>query len=90
MIGMNEWKQAEAETYRAIGRFMSEFSQAEYAIRHYLALEIDLDERHFDAVVGSYDVGLLCTVAKEVFAKERDKENADSIEKLLKKFRELK
>ena len=60
---------AAEKTYRAIGRFIFEFSQAEYTIRHYLAEEIGLAEEHFVAVVESYDVSVLCTVAKEVFGK---------------------
>jgi hypothetical protein len=37
--------EADAErTYRAIGRFVFEFSQVEYTIRHYLASEIGLKE----------------------------------------------
>ena len=54
-------------TYRAIGRFIFQFSQAEYTIRHHLAQEIGLDEAHFSAVVESYDAVLLCNVAKAVF-----------------------
>ena len=51
------------KTYRAIGRFVFEFSQVEYTIRHYLASEIDLKEEYFTAVMESYDVALLCAVA---------------------------
>ena len=57
---------AEENTYRAIGRFIFEFSQVEYTIRHYLAGEIGLHEEHFAAVVESYEVGMLCSVAIEV------------------------
>ncbi|MGH7784314.1 MAG: hypothetical protein ACREO5_10800, partial [Candidatus Binatia bacterium] len=77
------------KTYRAIGRFMYEFSQAEYTIRHYLPEEIGLDEEHFAAVVESYDVGLLCTVAIEVFKKSRAEKNAPQIKELINKFRDL-
>ena len=67
---MGESEQTPAEkTYRAIGRFMFEFSQVEYTIRHYLAEEIGLNEEHFAAVVESYDVGVLCTVTIEVFTR---------------------
>src|SRR5580704_11632264 len=66
---------ARKKTYRAIGHFMFEFSQTEYTIRHYLAEEIGLNEEHFAAVVESYDVGALCTVAIEVFTKARAEEN---------------
>ena len=77
------------ETYRAIGHFIFQFSQAEYAIRHYLSEEIGLDEQHFSAVVENYDVGVLCTVAKEVFGKSRANTNAAEIVELIKKFRAL-
>ena len=82
-------QEAAEKTYRAIGRFIFEFSQAEYAIRHYLAEEIRLDEEHFSAVVESYDVGLLCTVAKEVFDKTRVNTNATEIKELINNFRAL-
>jgi len=87
---MSAPEQAAAEqTYRAIGRFMFEFSQVEFAIRHHLAEEIGLNGEHFSAVVESYDVGVLTTVAKEVFKKTRNKENGTEIGKLLDRFREL-
>jgi hypothetical protein len=80
---------AAEKTYRAVGGFIFEFSQAEYTVRHYLAQEIGLDEEHFSAVVESYDVALLCTVAKEVFNKSRANSNADGIKVLINKFRAL-
>lgn len=87
---MSDADQEAAEmTYRAIGRFIFEFSQGEYAIRHYLAQEIGLDEEHFSAVVESYDVGLLCTVAKAVFDKTRAHKNATEIKELINNFRAL-
>lgn len=82
-------KVAAEKTYRAIGRFIFEFSQAEYTIRHYLAEEIGLAEEHFTAVVESYEVGLLCTVAQEVFGKSRANTNADTIKDLINNFRQL-
>jgi hypothetical protein len=80
---------ARKKTYRAIGHFMFEFSQTEYTIRHYLAEEIGLNEEHFAAVVESYDVGALCTVAIEVFTKARAEENAILIKTLINRFRRL-
>ena len=80
---------AAEKTYRAIGRFIFQFSQAEYTIRHYLAEEISLAEEHFVAVVESYDVALLCTVAKEVFGKSRANTNAAAIMELINNFRSL-
>jgi hypothetical protein len=78
---------AAEQTYRAVGRFMFEFSQAEYAIRHYLGEAIGLDERYFSAVVESYDVGLLVTVTKKVF--ETSYDDCSQIETLLNRFHEL-
>jgi hypothetical protein len=77
------------QTYRAIGRFISEFSQVEYTIRHYLAEELNLKEEHFTPVVESYDVGMLVNVTKEVFKKSVAAERSARINKLLKRFLEL-
>jgi hypothetical protein len=68
---------------------MFEFSQVEYTIRDYLAEEIGLKEEHFVAVVQSYDAALLCTVATEVFTKERAEKNAARIKELINRFRAL-
>ena len=85
-----ETDQSAAEkTYRAIGRFIFEFSQAGYTIRYHLAEEIGLDERFFCAIVESYDVGLLCNAAKEVFARTRDEESGIRIKSLIDKFFDL-
>ena len=84
-------KAAAEKTYRAIGRFVFEFSQLEYAIRYHLAAELGLNDDHFTfaAVVGSYDAALLGTVAKEVFSRSRTSTNAPKIAKLLNKYREI-
>jgi|SRR5712671_1279043 len=76
------------KTYRAIGRFMFEFSQVEYAIRYYLAEEICLKEDYFSALMESCDVSMLISVAIEVFRKSRGVE-AETIWKLLNKFRRM-
>ncbi len=86
---MSETQVAAERIYRAIGRFIFEFSQAEYTIRHCLAEEIGLADEHFVAVVQSYDVALLCTVAKEVFDKSRASGNAVAINGLIGKFYDL-
>jgi len=64
----------------------SRSSQVEYAIRDLLAEEIGLKEEYFSAVVESYEVGALTTVAIEVFKKSRG-DDAALILKLLNKFR---
>lgn len=86
-MGQTQGETAE-KTYRAIGRFIFEFSQVEYAIRHHLAEEIGLKGQYFSAVVESYDVGVLMTVAIEVFNKSRGNDAA-SIKTLLNRFRAM-
>ena len=78
----------EEQTYRAIGRFIFEFSQAEYTIRHYLAEEIGLKEEHFMPVVESYDTAMLCAVATRVFAKRQPDQFA-AIRKCINHFKEF-
>jgi hypothetical protein len=67
---------------------MFEFSQVEYTVRHYLAEEISLNEAHFSAVIESYDVAMLISVAVEVFKKSRG-DDSRTIWQLLNKFRGL-
>jgi hypothetical protein len=87
---MSERDQAAAEkTYRAIGRFIFEFSQVEYTIRHHLGEAIGLKDEYFAPVVESYDVGLLTTVAKEVFKRSRSAETFGKIDRLLNEFHSL-
>jgi len=74
--------------YRAIGRFICEFSQLEYTLRHHLGQEIELAEKYFDAVL-SYDFALLCTVVKDVFSKSRGQEFAVALSELIKKCHAL-
>ena len=87
---MSETALAPAEkTYRAIGRFIFEFSQVEYTIRHYLAEEIGLKEEYFTPMVESYDAAMLCNVAKKVFEKRRPGKFASRIEECINRFLEL-
>ena len=87
---MDEPDEASAEeTYRAIGRFIFEFSQVEYTIRQYLGEALGLDGRHFSAVVESYDVGQLVNVAKRVFKTNYGEEDGSKIEALLNRFHEM-
>jgi hypothetical protein len=87
---MSEAERVAAEkTYRAIGRFIFEFSQAEYTIRYHLAQEINLADDYFVAVVESYDLAMLCTVASEVFGTSRANGNGAAIKDLINNFRQL-
>ena len=85
---MSETALAAEKTYRAISRFIFEFSQVEYTIRHYLAEEIGLKEEYFTSMVESYDAAMLCNVAKKVFAKRRPGEFV-SIKERINRFLEF-
>jgi len=77
----------EAEkTYGAIGRFMFEFSQTEYTIRHAVGREVlkDCDKCMF--VVEALDVTALCNVAKKVFKGTRPPSIAAEIDAEIKRF----
>jgi hypothetical protein len=88
--GMVELEPEAAEkTYRAIGRFVFEFSQTEYTIRHFLGEEVNLAKQYFFAVIQSYDVGLLCNVTKQVIKISMDASRAAEIEKLINQFLKL-
>src|SRR5258707_11160640 len=81
-----EWELESDKTYRAIGRFMYEFSQVEYSLRHVVGDELGIKEAQFEAVTTSFDVGVLCNLATSVF---RERQNAEKIKALINRFRAL-
>lgn len=85
---MSETASNPDEVYRAIGRFIFEFSQVEFTIRHYLAERIGLKDEHFMPVVVSFDVAVLCNVTKAVFAQGRADEST-RIKKGINRFFDL-
>jgi hypothetical protein len=48
--------------YQAIGKFVYQFSQLEYAIRHLLSDLLELTPDQFHVVTASYDFAVLCRV----------------------------
>src|SRR6266487_3168038 len=76
------------KTCSAIGRFIYEFSQLEYTLRHFLGEEIKLEEKYFDAVL-CHDFAQLCTVAENVFSQSRNKEFVAELHKLIKRCHSL-
>jgi hypothetical protein len=60
--------------YRAIGRFIFQFSQLELTIRHALTSTLDLKETLSDPITAPYDFATLCRVTKTVM---RDWASAD-------------
>ena len=73
-------------TYLAIGRFIFEFSQAEYTIRHYLGDLIGIKDEYFSAIIETISVGQLCNITKDVVAGPNGHRNAEKINKLVSKF----
>lgn len=81
--------QTAEKTYRAIGRFIFEFSQLEYAIRHYVAEEAHIEEKFFNAIM-THDFARLCTGAIEVFRESIPSEDRfKRMEALLKRAKSL-
>jgi hypothetical protein len=78
------------KTYRAIGRFVFEFSQLEYAIRHYVAEEVGVMTEYFNAIM-THDFATLCTGAIEVFRHSYSdkRERFEKMERLLNRARTL-
>ena len=83
---MDQLKEQAEKTYRAIGRFIFEFSQTEYTIRKGLEIVLGLDQKFFDPVIQSYDVALLCKVTKHAVRSSRSSETAEQIDKLINRF----
>jgi hypothetical protein len=79
---------AAESTYRAIGRFMFEFSQLEYAIKHYVAEAVGIQEMYFHAVM-SHDFALLCTVATEVLSQKFGKKDNERLRSVMSRARGL-
>jgi hypothetical protein len=77
-------------TYEAIGRFIFEFSQLEYEIRHRIAEEVWVSEEYFNAIM-VHDFAVLCTAAHHVFqiAFEKEPDRIKEFKALIKKARAL-
>jgi hypothetical protein len=65
---------SEDRFFSAIGRFIFEFSQLEYTLKHHVAEEINLREEHFNAIM-THDFALLCTVAETVLVRPEMSDN---------------
>src|SRR6266436_9247834 len=80
---------SEDRFFNAIGRFIFEFSQLEYTLKHHVAEEINLREEHFNAIM-THDFALLCTVAETVLVRPEMNDNrADRLKTLISKCRSL-
>jgi len=76
-------------TYRAIGRFITQFASVEWTLRFYLAEEIKLDLNYMSVVV-THDFALLCTAVTTVFSKTlKFEDQRHDLKHLMSKCREL-
>jgi hypothetical protein len=55
--------------FSAIGRFIFEFSQLEYTLKHYIAEAIDLRDEHFNPIM-TQDFAMLCKIAETVLLQD--------------------
>jgi hypothetical protein len=63
---MSEIEVRSEATFRAIGRFIFEFSQLDFLIRVNVALRAGVKEEMVEAMMAGYDFGLLCRLSKKI------------------------
>jgi hypothetical protein len=57
--------------YREIGRFIFQFSQLEYTLRHHVAEMAHIGDEYFDIVASAFDFAKLCSALLALSAKEK-------------------
>jgi len=76
------------ETYHAIGRFIFEFSQLEYSLKHHIAEAVKLDERFIDPIM-THDFAILCTAAIEVLGESMNEERRRNLNEIINSCRTI-
>lgn len=79
---------AESRIFKAIGRFIYQFSQLEFTMKAFLAAQIGIKEEHFDAVTAPYDFHILSVVTQTI-SLMRFPDQKKSIDDLFNRCREL-
>lgn len=87
-MAANELAMEQADGYRLIGQFISEYSQLEFTVKAILFGQLRLPEDYFDIVTAPYDFAMLCTVTKELLCKQFP-DRKQSIDRLFKDCRKL-
>lgn len=77
----------ENDYFRAIGRFVFEFSQLEFTLAWQLAQAIGLADEHLDPVVSAFDFAKLCTTVEAVMAGSLTPEKGAQLKALIKECR---
>jgi hypothetical protein len=75
--------------YREIGRFIFEFSQLEYTLRHHVSEMARLDEQYFDIITSAFDFAKLCTALLALSGQRNGGKPDPEVEKLIKTCHEV-
>jgi hypothetical protein len=78
----------EDQFFSAMGRFISEFSQLEYALKLSIAKKVGVKGRHIPAVM-SHDFGLTCTIAQEILSEIVDPKDLKKFKTFINKCKSL-
>jgi hypothetical protein len=60
---------SEDRWFSAIGRFIFEFSQLEYTLKHHIAEAVGLNEAHVSSIM-THDFAMLCNIADAILLQE--------------------
>lgn len=75
-------------TYLAIGRFIFEFSQLEYSLKHHIAEAANLNEKFINSLV-THDFAMLCVAAKQILGELMSDEKKDRLNKIISECHSL-
>jgi hypothetical protein len=86
----SEAEQAKKDAiYRAIGRFIAEFSVIESILKGHLAIEVKLRTDFYDAII-THDFSLLCTAVLQVFSSTiQDEALVEDLKKFISRCRKI-
>jgi|SRR6516162_7240069 hypothetical protein len=79
---------ADDRFFSAIGRFIFEFSQLEYTIKHHVAEQVGLKDEYFTPVM-THEFAVLCTIAETVLGPGMTGDRAERLKKLIDECRTL-
>jgi hypothetical protein len=74
--------------FSAIGRFIYEFSNLEFDLKHRIADAIGLKDQYFDPIM-THDFALLCTIAQTVLIPSATNDQATKLKALISKCRSM-
>src|ERR1700730_18485686 len=75
--------------YQEIGRFIFEFSQLEYTIRHHVGEKAGMNDEVADMVTANLDFARLCSTRLVRSAKEEEGKPEPALEKMINECRQI-